>query len=312
MMVPQDNYDDKELIEFLGHQESQNIDWGNNFKDELVNRIEEGKILRGDPLPWAKTSDKIRFREGEVSIWAGMNGHKKSMLLGYVMMHFAKNARVGISSFEMPVVDTLERLTYQAAGCRPSKAFAAKFADWNHERICYYDQLDTVPAERVLGSMFYMAKEMGCKHIMVDSLTKCGLPSGDRDAEKRFIDTLSAAAKALNVHIHLVAHVRKPHQGGEQYIPTKFDIRGAGELTDLVDNLLIVWMDKKKEAIKKKVELGMSLSGEEDEYLANNSDQRLICAKQRRGEWEGTVGLWFDNASLQFLEFSGQHPDHLI
>lgn len=301
MNIPDIDYTDKELIEFIGMQESQSIGTTTDFAKEIGARIEHGRIIRGDQLPWSHTSEHVRFREGEVSIWAGMNGHKKSMLLGQVLMGMAQSVRVGISSFEMPVVDTMERMVYQAAGCTPSKKFAQEWVEWGHEKMFFYDQLDTVPTERVLGSSFYMAKELGCKHIMIDSITKCGIPSGDKDAEKRFIDTLAAAAKALKVHIHLVSHVRKPSQGGEAYIPNKFDIRGAGELTDLVDNVFIVWADKKKESIAKKQAAHKALDASETEYLQNNPDQRLICCKQRHGAWEGTIGLWFDPVSLQFV-----------
>jgi len=307
MMVPNNPYDDKDLLDFLGQQESQDIDWGSEHADDLADRVKNGRILTGATLPWANTHEFMRFGEGKVTIWAGMNGHKKSMMLGQIVMWMAQTERVGISSFEMPILDTMERLVYQAAGCVPSSEYARKWALWCEERICFYDKLDTVGSERVIGSMFYMAKELGCKHIMIDSLTKCGLPSGDKDAEKKFIDMLAATAKALKIHIHLVAHVRKPPQGGESYIPNKFDVRGAGELTDLVDNLMIVWMDKKKEEIKKKRDANKSLSAEETDYLLR-PDQRLICLKQRGGAWEGTIGLWFDPQSLQFLHGENVRP----
>lgn len=308
MIVPQMNYDDKKLLEFLGMQESQQINWGSEHATDLINRIKYGDEIRGSKLPWANTWDLVRCREGEVSLWAGMNGHRKSMLAAMVMMWFAQTEKVGIASFEMPVVDTMARLLYQAAGCVPGVEFAKEWSEWNENRICYYDQLDTVPAERVLGAIFYMVKEMGCKHILIDSLTKCGLPSGDRDAEKRFMDTLAATAKALKIHIHIVAHVRKPPQGGEAYKPTKFDVRGAGELTDLVSNLFIVWKDKKRDAINRKKDGGVILTDDEQSYLDNNPDQRLICEKQRNGKWEGQIGLWFDDKSLQFCPDSRTKP----
>jgi twinkle protein len=308
MNIPNDNYDDKDLLDFIGMQESQDIGTTKDFAQQIDERLENGRQLRGDPLPWSHTADHIRFGEGQVTIWAGINGHKKSMLLGQVMMWMAQSTKVGVASFEMPVVDTMERMISQAAGCRPSRGYAKDWIEWGNEKMYFYDQLDTVPAERVLGAMYYMAKELGCKHIMIDSLTKCGLSAGDRDAEKRFIDTLAAAAKALGVHIHLVAHVRKPPQGGEAYIPNKFDIRGAGELTDLVDNVMIVWMDKKKESINKKQQAGKSLTSDETDYLSNNPDQRLICCKQRHGAWEGTIGLWFDSQSLQFINGENARP----
>ena len=111
----------------------------------------------------------------------------------------------------------------------------------------------------------------------------------------------------------MVAHVRKPSQGGEAYIPNKFDVRGAGELVDLVDNLLVVWADKKKEQLTKKVLAGLKLSDSDKEYYEKNPDQRLICCKQRHGAWEGQVALWFNPDSLQFTaDSSGQAlPFHI-
>ena len=307
-MMVQGNYSDKDLIDFLGLQESQDIEWGDAHAEGLAERIQNGDVIRGDMLPWSKTHDSVRFREGEVTIWAGMNGHMKSMMLGQVMMWISQEKRVGISSFEMPVITTMERMVRQAAGCQPSVDYARKWAEWNSERICYYNKLDTVPSDRVLGSMFFMSKELGCKHIMIDSLTKCGLPSGDRDAEKQFMDMLAATAKALNIHVHIVAHVRKPQQGNQARIPDKYDIRGAGELTDLVDNVMIVWANKKHKGIKSKMEAGMTLDADEKEYMLDNSSHRLICEKQRNGKWEGTIGLWFDDRSLQFLPSENARP----
>lgn len=308
MIIKPDNYDDQELIAFLGEQESQSIESTEYYKSQISERLANGRILRGDPLPWAKTHELIKFGPGQITIWAGMNGHKKSMLLGQVMLWMSRTTKVGIASFEMPVIDTMERMISQAAGCSPSVQFGNQWADWAEGSMYFYDQLDTVPAERVLGVIYHMATELGIKHNMIDSLTKCSLPSGDLGAEKRFIDKMTATAKALGIHIHLVAHVRKPPQGGESHIPNKFDVRGAGELTDLVDNVMIVWADKKKAAINNKIKNSKDLSGTETEYVQDNPDQRLICIKQRYGVWEGSIGLWFDRASLQFTADSRGLP----
>lgn len=293
------NYTDKDLLAFLGNQESQDVHWGNNFKDALINRFEMGEQFTGSELPWSKTSQQLRLRSGEVTIWAGMNGHFKSMLLGQVIQWIAmkEDVPVGIMSFEMPVADTMHRMVMQAADSKdPSLQFIKDWADWNEDKIAYYDKLDTTRSDRVLGVVFHMAKDLGCKHIMIDSLTKCGLPYGERGAEKDFIDALCATAKVFGIHIHLVCHVRKPHSGGEEYRPTKFDVRGAGELTDLVHNVIICWADKKR---KKLLASRSPLSAADSKYLDDNPDQRLIVAKQRGGQYEGTIGLYM-RPSLQF------------
>jgi len=299
-IIPGINYNDRELMNFIGNQEAQSIQSTLFYREQVEHRLKHGWQLRGDPLPWTKTHNLIKFGPGQVTIWAGINGHKKSLLSGMVMLWLAQYTKVGVASFEMPVIDTMERMISQAAGCMPSPDFGQQWLQWGQNRLFFYDQLDSVPTERVLGALYYMAHECGCTHVMVDSLTKCGLRSGDRDAEKKFLDTLAAAAKALGIHIHLVAHVRKPPQGGDEHIPGRFDVRGAGEITDMVDNVLIVWADKKKDKLKNKVNAGVSLSDPEQEYFDNRPDQRLIVAKQRFGRWEDTIALWFDSESMQF------------
>lgn len=294
------NYTDRDLIEFLGNQESQKIHWGDRWREELLEQFDQGETIAGAKLPWGDTHDRIRFRPREVTIHAGQNGHFKSMVTGQMAMWFAAQGEpVGIMSFEMPVKITQQRMCQQAAGSpKPSRDFIERWVTWNHKHLAYYDHLDTSPSNRVLGAVFYMAKDLHCKHIVIDSLTKCGLPYGERGAEKLFIDALCATAKVFDIHIHLVCHVRKPDTNGAIKIPTKWDVRGAGELTDLVDNVIIHWNDKRKAELQRKANSGISLCEKDQEYLLR-PDQRMIVEKQRHGAYEGTIGLEM-HESLQF------------
>ena len=299
MIIPND-IDFAEYIQFLGGQESQSIEWVSHWGDELEEHLVNPKSVEGTLLPWSKVADNVRLRSGEISIWAGMNGHRKSMLTSMVALWASAGERVCIASLEMKPVETLARMVRQVAGCKDvNPAYARKFVQWADERICIYDQLDSVESERILGMIYYCARELKCRHIFIDSLTKCGLASGDAEAEKKFIDRLQWASKTLGCHIHLICHVRKPQSQGEEHRPTKFDIRGAGELTDLVDNVFIVWRNKAKEKSLETKTKGFSLS-ERDLNNLEQPDQFLTVCKQRHGAWEGEIALWFDNDSLQF------------
>lgn len=308
------DYTDQDLIAFLGQQESQKIRWGNEWESELIEQFSRGENQTGAKLPWPGCEDKIRFRPSEITIHAGQNGSYKSMLTGQLAMWFALQGEpAGIMSFEMPVPVTQQRMCCQAAGSTdPSVDFIRRWSRWNHLRMSYYDHLDTSPSNRVLGAVFYMAKDLGCKHIVIDSLTKCGLPYGERGAEKAFIDALCATAKVFAIHIHLVCHVRKPQSDGKVRIPTKWDVRGAGELTDLVDNVIIHWTDERKHELLRKQASGITLSVADTEYLQRPS-QRFIVEKQRHGKYQGTIGLEM-HESLQFnrgrmLDFPLPKPD---
>ena len=61
-------------------------------------------------LPWMKTAQLVRLREAELSVWTGINGHGKSMVLSQVIA-FAihQGERACIASFEMKPKKSLWR-----------------------------------------------------------------------------------------------------------------------------------------------------------------------------------------------------------
>ncbi len=142
---------DIDFLEFLSLQESQEIRWATDFEAELVREAESPTAEKGARLPWPTTHGRLQFRENELTIWAGYNGHMKSMLVGYVLMHFARSERVCLASLEMKPTATMLRMARQATGCTPSTEYIRKFSQWCNGRLALYDQLDTVAPERILG-----------------------------------------------------------------------------------------------------------------------------------------------------------------
>jgi len=282
---------DKELLAFKGKQESQYfvdfVERGN----EIIERIENGVENTGDDMPWKKTHDKVRFRGGEISLWAGINGHGKSLLLSHIMAHLMKTSTILVASLEMSIPATGARLVRQIAGIeKPTPSYIESILHWTTNRAVVYDQLDTVPADRIVGMCMYAMEKLKVRHIIIDSMMKCGIGTDDFNSQKAFVDSLAGVAKKYNGHIHLVHHMRKG--SSENDIPDKFDVKGAGEITDMVDNLFIVHRNKLKE---QEIEEGKSV----DELVP---DTTLTVAKQRHGEWEGRIALYFDKASTQYLQ----------
>ncbi len=142
----------------------------------------------------------------------------------------------------------------------------------------------------------YCAKEKGITHFFVDSLMKCVAGEDDYNGQKRFVDELTSIARDYGIHIHLVHHIRKP--ADESHKPGKYDYKGTGAITDQVDNVISVWRNKPKE---KKRDEGKPVEDKEPDAL-------LICDKQRNGEWEGSIGLWFHKDSMQYIGTPGDDP----
>jgi twinkle protein len=311
MIIPS-SVDFSEYIDFIGSQESQEIHPAGYWTEDMLERLRKGETISGDYMPWDKLDDKVRLRRGELSLWAGYSGHKKSLMLGWIMLCLAQEKKIAIASLELSPVDTLHRMMYQAAGLSEgsivSENFARKFMDWADPNIAIYDQLDSVPPEKILGFVNYCAKELKCEHIVIDSLTKCGIAKDDTVSEKLFADKLQWAAKTLGCHVHLVCHMRKPQDGQEQRLPTKAAIRGASEISDLADNVFLVWQNMKKKTIMEKQIAGVELK-ESELAEVEKPDQILVVDKQRHGKWEGSVGLW-THASQQFLQGSSLKPKY--
>jgi twinkle protein len=238
---------------------------------------------------WQKTRSKVAFRRGEVSVWAGINGHGKSMFLSQVALDLCYQAeRVMAASFEMKPVKQMQRMSRQAYGGRlPTREFLCDFHLWSDGRLWVYDHVGAVEWRKLIAVMRYAVHTFGITQFLIDSLMKCVRGEDDYNAQKDFVNELCAFAQTHQVHIHLVHHVRKGES--EMSAPGKFDIKGAGAITDMVDNVFIVWRNKKAEREGK---------GEPTCIVA--------CEKQRNGEYEGKFGFWFDLDSQQYLEAAGE------
>ena len=278
---------------------------------EIIERMKSPAKEKRAVMPWRKTHSQIQFRQGEVTVWGGANGQGKSLVTGQVVLSLcSQDERVCVASFEMKPCKTLERMARQWSTHNPNDpAFYGndeaqrqfidlyeQFGDWTDGKLWLYDQQGTVTAKQVCAVIRYCAKEKRITHFVVDSLIKCVAGDDDYTGQKMFVDELTAIARDHNIHIHLVHHVKKPTD--ESHKPGKYDFKGSGTITDQVDNVIAVWRNKAKE---RKREAGVAVSEAEPDAL-------LICDKQRNGEWEGQIGLWFDRRSMQYVGNPGDEP----
>lgn len=255
----------------------------------------------GFKLPWRYAEDKFRIRPGELSIWAGVNGHGKSQVLGHMMLDLMmkQEQRVCIASMEIKPSRLLERMTRQAAAmAKPSPNYLKHIFQAYTDKLWLFDVTGTAKADTILNVFEYAYRRYGITHFVIDSLMKCGFSDDDYTKQKAFVDALCDFKNNFNVHIHLVAHCRK---GGSEYEePGKFDIKGSGSLTDLADNVFTVWRNKAKE-------LALA-STKADPSQTSKPDGFIHCQKQRNGDWEGKINLWFDKDSFQYLGSPEQKP----
>jgi len=280
---------------------AQKVKQAGDFLDEIESEIANPVVDVSQTMPWTKTHAGFQFRAGEVTLYAGGNGGGKSMVTGQIAMGLIKQGqRVMIASFEMKPKRTLFRMLRQFAGenidfprytdkARYLKNLIIRMRSYAHEYLWLYDQQGTVTAQQVIAVSRYSAVELGVQHIFIDSLMKCVSGEDDYNAQKSFVDELTSLARDHNIHVHLIHHIRKLQS--EEVKPNKNDIKGSGSISDQVDNVLMVWRNKKKEHDAQ--------NGFVDPMIP---DAYLMCEKQRNGEAEDWYSLWYLKDSQQFVE----------
>ena len=303
-LVKQTTIDAVDLKPFMVSDEMQAkvVDAG-QYRESLLDMIENPPQLSGAKLPWGKTHFNLRFRSGEITIWAGINGHGKSQLLGMASIGWvAQGEKVLNMSFEMKPLSTLYRMLVQVAmNAKPSKTIADQFLDFLTADYYIFDHQGNAKPEMVFAAIRYAASK-GIKHVIVDSLMICVKGTDDYNGQKDFINEASQLAKQHNVHVHIVHHIRK--QENEQKLPNKFDLQGSGSITDLADQVLIVYRNKQKERLL--------IEKPEDPELDSMPDAILSCDKNRHGEWEGRINLWFNPDCKQYLSDKRRLPIDLM
>lgn len=291
--------DDADFIAYLSEPEAkQKVRPASEWTDDLIHRLTMPDHCTGTLLPWRKTAELFRIRKNELTLWPGINGHGKSLVLGQIMLAaMAQGEKVLIASMEMKPVSTMERMAKQACkSATPTPVEAREFSRWTDGRMWIYDHLGSVHWEKLLGVFRYCCAELGTTQIVIDSLMRCGIADDDYNGQKRFMDALVTLKMDYPVHVHLILHSRK--LADEGHLPGKFDVKGTGTLTDLADNVVTVWRNKRKEEAQQKASY---LRNDKDDQAIKGPDCLLVVDKQRHHEWEGKIALWYKPGSMQYV-----------
>jgi len=287
---------------------SAHVKSANSWLDEIYQNYVDPEKTDDAVMPWVKTHSDVKFRLGEVTVYAGSNGGGKSLVTGQIALGLVKqNLKVCIASYEMKPITTIVRMLRQFAGENINvpltndkegyiRGVLGRFTNFMEDNLYLYDQQGSTTPQKTIAMARYCAVELGIKHIFIDSLMKCVVAEDSLNEQKSFVDELCALARDHHVHIHLVHHIRKLQS--EEIQPSKTDLKGSGSIADQVDNVFLVWRNKKKENARRNNE----------DYDEKQPDMFLMCQKQRNGEAEEFYGMYFEHNSQQFVDTLGGQP----
>lgn len=205
---------------------------------ELLERYQRRHAKYGT-TPFDPEGKRLRLYPGGVTIWSGFPGAGKSTLLKQLVCHcLARGSSVFVASLEEDPVDVLVGLAAVAAGRQEPTAHQLQwFIDAYGERFRLWGVIGIAQHRKILAAIRKLAAE-GIKHAVIDSLMCLDVANDDFEAQRCFANLLAATARAVKVHIHLVAHPRKQVSADQE--PDINDVAGAREIGGIADNVLFV------------------------------------------------------------------------
>jgi twinkle protein len=202
-------------------------------------------------------------------------------------------------SLEMAPARTIARMMRQWLDHKPTVEDVLPFCSMLDKGIVFLNSQGMVSTDAVLGAAVIAVRDYHTKHIFIDNLMKCVNGEDDYNSQKNFIQELCDTARITGAHIHVIHHVRKGRDEIEEL--NKFSFRGASAVVDQADNAIIIQRNRGKEQAIEKNGFDMTKDGIEP-------DTFLRIVKQRNGDFEGTVGLWFNKFRTAFCRDASRNP----
>jgi KaiC/GvpD/RAD55 family RecA-like ATPase len=201
--------------------------------------------------PFDPIGEKLRFYPGGFTIWSGFPGAGKTTLLRQLACHLMKptdptnylsGSAVFVCSMEEMPQHVLVRHAEVACGTPDLQAVGLEWCAevWQNKlHLWNYRPIEAdAEHQKILAAIRVLAREKGVRHAIIDSLMCLDVASNDYEAQRLFAGALARTCHASGVHVHLVAHPRKPQQGGQKLELS--EVAGSADLGRKADNVLFV------------------------------------------------------------------------
>ncbi len=297
----------RKAVESARSVDPQELVAASDFVDAVIEEFHGQKADSGVSWPWRKSQDHFRFRPGEVSLVAGVNGHGKSELAGHFALEaMTQGCRVCVASMEFRPPKWLKRLAQQATAIPlPSADYIRAVHDWYQGRCWVFAATGTAKAKRILEVFEYAHRRYGIDWFVIDNLAKCGFDEDDYSGQKHFVDAVTDFARERDVHVQICVHMRKGES--EDKPAGKMDIKGTGAIVDMVDSAVVIWRNKVKEEKRRAANMAREPFDEEEK-----PDVIVRVVKQRNGDQEPSVHLHFNLKAHQYLDNHNSSPKQYV
>ena len=219
----------------------------NDIRQKVRDRLNNTDAQIGTPFFLRHVN--FKFRPNEVTLWFGQTSHGKTTLLSNQICYAASlGKKCMISCFEqvtpMSIAAMLKQYTADAdigASSDYDEAYDALT-----ENVIFFDSMLRANPDELVATMIQAHKQLGVEEFVIDNVMTLDVDRQDNTAQADVSDKFRVFAAQYPVHVHLVAHPRKPKEESASKPPVTSDIRGASEWGDMAHNIICVWRDVAK------------------------------------------------------------------
>ena len=269
------------------------VDMRQKVRDRMTRTHQAGGV------PFFLRRMNFEFRPHEMTLWVGHTSHGKSTIVSNQIAYAASlDERSLVASFEQATEMTMAGMLLQYTA-NPAIAettdFDAAFDDLS-SKVLFFDSMSRANPDELLATMTLAHKQLGITTFVIDNIMTLEADRQDNTAQAAVADAIRVFVAKYPVHVHLVAHPRKPKDDTSKP-PSTQEIRGAAEWGDMPHNIIAIYRDvAKTEKIETMRDEGV---GEEEilEFYNSIPDGKILVRKQRDSGHLPVITYFFDNQS---------------
>lgn len=207
---------------------------------------------KGLSTGYACIDDLYTISPGQLTVVTGVPSSGKSELVDQLMVNLATNHnwRFAVASFENPPALHIAKLAskkerkpfFTGPTQRMNEAEFDRSMAWvrDHFYFIHDDHGDMPSVESIIEKIRMAVKRHGIRGAVIDPWNMIARPPGDISETQHVSEVLSkltAMAKAVDIHIWLVAHPAKMMKGqdGKRSVPSGYDISGSAHFYNKAD-----------------------------------------------------------------------------
>lgn len=250
----------------------------------------------------------MSFRKHEITLWFGFSGHGKSQCVQNQVASLMSQGKMScVASFEQPPELTFAQilLNFTAWPNLPHHEEFDPAYEYLSKNVFMYKIRKRADPKHLLQTFVHAHRRYGIESFVIDNVMTMDIDRGDNTKQAEAADLVRVFAADYPVHVHVVAHPRKPPESTSK-APGMAEIRGASEWGDIPNNVITCWRDMAKaERIAE-----MEDSGEEQKdiemFWRSTPCGKIIARKQRATGSLPMCSYYFDKPTMRFMSKAGE------